>query len=271
MRRWRVRAFAGAHRFIGVHVLHAWRACAALALCCAMQHTLAADLKLYAAAGVKAPLERIARDFEASGGGHVTLVFDTAGGAEERFLADRGASALVTSAVRVHAAQDAGRLRDGATAVIGATVGGLAVPRGAVKPDISDARHLRDALLAAPRIALSDPARGATVGRHFLGVIEALGIRDAVMKKVVLAPNGVETMRLVEEGRADLGVTQISEILQADPACLLGPFAAPYDLATDYALWMPADAPAAMRAFAALATSPAERARLRADGLRPPE
>lgn len=252
------------------------RSLAAAALCCAAltaqaQAQALKPLKLYAAAAVKAPLERIAGDFEKSGGGHVTLVFDTAGAAERRFLADPDAGLLVTSMARLRAAQEQGRLRNGATTLIGASVGGFAAPEGAPKPDISSEAALRAALLAAPRIAVSDPARGATVGRHFMDVIEALGIREQLMKKVILAPNGIETMRLVEAGRADLGVTQISEILQADPRCLVGPFPGRFDLATDYALWLRADASAAEKAFAALATAPAERAKLRGDGLRPPE
>jgi molybdate transport system substrate-binding protein len=249
------------------------RACL-LAACAAMLLGAAAhaeELRLYAAAAVKAPLERIAADFEKAGGGHVSLVFDTAGAAETRFLADPGAGLLATSASRLRAAQAAGRLGEGRTMPIGATVGGFAVPPGAAKPDISSEAGLRRALLAAPRIAVSDPARGATVGRHFMDVIEALGIRDAVMKKVVLAPNGIETMHLVAAGKADLGVTQISEIVQTDPACLLGPFPGRFDLATDYAIWLRADAPAAAKAFAALAEDPAERARLRGFGLREPQ
>lgn len=231
----------------------------------------AADMRLYAAAGVKAPLEELARDYESATGRRVALVFDTAGAAEQRFVADQGATFLVTTDARLRAAETAGRLRDGVTTAVGATVGGLAVRPGGMRPDISTPDALRQALLAAPRIAFSDPARGATVGRHFLQVIETLGIRDEVMKKATLAADGIETMHLVMDGKADLGVTQISEIMQADPAALLGPFPGRFDLASNYALWVRADAPPEARAFAALVGSPDERHRLRKHGLRPPE
>jgi molybdate transport system substrate-binding protein len=233
--------------------------------------TWAADLRLYAAAGVKAPLQDIARDYEATSGHRVLLVFDTAGAAEQRFLADKGATFLVTTDVRLHAAEAAGRLQNGLTTAIGATVGGLAIRPGSRRPDISTPEALRAALLAAPRIAFSDPARGATVGRHFMQVIETLGIRDEVMKKATLAADGIDTMHLVLDGKADLGVTQVSEIMQADPAALLGPFPGEFDLASNYALWLRADAPAEARAFAALIGSAPERQRLRAHGLRAPE
>lgn len=231
----------------------------------------AAELRLYAAAGMKAPLEQLARDFEASTGQHIALVFDTAGAAEQRFLADPAASFLVTTRDRLRAAERDGRLRKGLTREVGATVGGLAAPPDGPRPDIASPEQLRAALLAAPRIAFSDPARGATVGKHFLQVIEELGIREQVLGKATLARDGVETMHMVLEGKADIGVTQISEIMQSEPRALLGPFPGRFDLATTYALWLSADAAPEAKAFAALVTSAEARARLRAHGLRPPE
>ena len=231
----------------------------------------AAEMRLYAAAGVKAPLEQVARDFEAATGHRIVLLFDTAGAAEQRFIADPAATFLVTTQARLQAAEQGRRLRNGMTSLIGATVGGLAAPPDGARPAIATPEQLRAALLAAPRIAFSDPARGATVGTHFLQVIEELGIREQVLRKATLARDGVETMHLVLEGKADLGVTQISEIVQADARALLGPFPGRFDLATTYALWLSADAAPEARAFATLVTSAAERERLRAHGLRPPE
>jgi molybdate transport system substrate-binding protein len=233
--------------------------------------TWAAEMRLYAAAGVKAPLEEIARDFEAASGQRVALVFDTAGAAEQRFIADEGATFLVTTDTRLHAAEAAGKLRNGVMTAIGATVGGLAITPGSKRPDISSPDTLRSTLLAAQHIAFSDPARGATVGRHFMQVIEALGIRDEVMKKATLAADGIETMHLVLDGKADLGITQVSEIMQADPAALLGPFPGRFDLASNYSMWLRADAPPEAKAFAALIGKGAERQRLLKHGLRPPE
>ena len=123
-------------------------------------------------------------------------------------------------------------------------------------------------MLSARRIAFSDPARGATVGTHFVKVIEALGIKDEVMQKATVAPDGVETMRLVLEKKADLGVTQMSEIVQANRAALVGPFPKEFELATTFALWHRADISAAARNFVSMLTSAAGRERLAAEGFR---
>jgi len=229
----------------------------------------AEELKLYAAAGVKAPLLKLAAEYEAATAHKIIVVFDTAGATNKRFHADPEAAFLITTQALVSEGEKDGRLKDGISYRLGDTVAGFAGPPGSPKPDISDAGKLKAALLAARRIAFSDPARGATAGTHFLKVIESLGIKDEVLKKATLAPDGVETMRLVLEGQVDLGVTQIAEILQANRAALVGPFPREFDLATTYSLWHRATISPAARGFAALITSPAGRATLADGGVRP--
>jgi molybdate transport system substrate-binding protein len=228
------------------------------------------ELRLYAAAGVKTPIIELAAEFEHASGRKIALVFDTAGATEQRFLADGRATFLITAHTRIVAAEHAGKLSGGLTHLLGDTVGGFAMAPGAAKPDVSTPDALKATLLAVPRIVFSDPARGATVGTHFLHVIETLGIREAILKKAALARDGLETMRMLLAGEADLGVTQISEIVQADWTALVGPFPEEFDLATTYALWYRADAPPEAKAFVEIITGPAGRARLRQHGLRPP-
>lgn len=227
------------------------------------------NVKIYAAAVMKTPLTAIAADYEKATGRAATLVFDTAGATEQRFRADPEAALLITTAPLIRNAESTGALRDGASILLGSTVAGVAVPPKAAKPDISSADKLKAALLAAKRIAVSDPARGATVGTHFMKVIEALGVKEEVLPKIVFANDGVETMRLVVEQRVDLGVSQSSEILQASPDAMAGPFPREFALTTDFSLWHRNTMPPAVRDFVALLTGPAGRAKLAAEGVMP--
>src|SRR5206468_11634865 len=120
-------------------------------------------------------------------------------------------------------AETSGALKDGSITLLGNTVAGVAVRPGSNKPDVSTPEKLKAALLAAKRIAVSDPSRGATVGTHFMKVIEALGIKDQLMPKITFAPDGLATMRLVMDGTVDLGVSQSSEIMQANRDSMAGP------------------------------------------------
>lgn len=228
------------------------------------------ELRLYAAAGVKAPLLEMVAEYEAATGHTVTCVFDTAGGTAQRFRADPQATLLITTDVLISEAEKTGTIKDGITYRLGDTVAGFAAPPGSPKPDVSTPDKLKTALLSARRIGFSDPARGATAGRHFMRVIESLGIKDEVMKKAILAQDGIETMRLVLEEKVDLGITQTSEIVQANRDALVGPFPKEFDLATTYSLWYPTSISPAARNFVTVMTSAASRAKLAEAGLRAP-
>ncbi len=228
-------------------------------------------VKIYAAAVAKTPLTAIAADFEKATGNKVTLVFDTAGATEQRFRADPEATLLITTVPLIRNAESSGALKDGTSILLGSTVAGVAVPPGSAKPDVSSPEKLKAALLAAKRIAVSDPARGATVGTHFMKVIEALGVKDEVLKKTTLSTDGVETVRLVLDGKADIGVSQSSEILQGSPGAFAGPFPKEYALSTDFSLWHRNTMPPAVKDFVAVLTGAEGRGKLAADGVIPPD
>jgi molybdate transport system substrate-binding protein len=228
------------------------------------------DVKVYAAAVVKTPLTAIAAAYENATGNKVSLVFDTAGATEQKFRADPDAALLITTVPLIRNAETAGALRDGTSTLLGSTVAGVVVTPGSKKPDISTAENLRAALLAARRIAVSDPARGATVGTHFMKVIEALGVKDEVLRKITFAPDGLETTHRVVAGEADFGVSQSSEIVQASADAFAGPFPKEFALATDFSLWHRNNISAAAAELVARLTGPAGREKLAAGGIVPP-
>ncbi len=102
-------------------------------------------------------------------------------------------------------------------------------------------------------------------------VIDALGIEDEVLAKATLAPNGIETMRLVLEEGVDIGITQSVEILQANRDALAGPFPPEFELATSYALWHSDDISPEARDFVAVLLEPESREIIAEEGLAPPE
>ena len=227
-------------------------------------------VKIYAAAVMKTPLTAMAAEFEKATGNKAIVIFDTAGATEQRFRADPEATLLITAAPLIRNAESSGALKDGTSVLLGSTVAGVAVPPGSAKPDVSNPEKLKAALLSAKRIAVSDPARGATVGTHFMKVIEGLGVKDQVMPKITFAADGIETMRMVMDKRADLGVSQSSEIVQASPDSLAGPFPREYALNTDFSLWRRNNVSPAAQDFVARLTGAAGREKLAADGVVPP-
>lgn len=245
-----------------------------LSLCAVTAHS--ETINLYAAAGVKVPAEEIITAFERQTGHSVVRMYDTAGAAEEKFMTAGKAGVLITTEVRINKASTmiTGALQAGKTLAVGDTLAGAAMSVNFAKTNpnitIDTADKFKQALLSAERIAFSDPARGATVGVHFVNVIEKLGIKDEVLNKSIKARDGIETMRLVVAGDADIGITQVSEIVQSQSKLLLGAFPKDLELATRYSSWVANSSSDATKALANAFGSEAGRTRLEKNGLRVP-
>jgi molybdate transport system substrate-binding protein len=197
----------------------------------------ASEYRIYSAAGVKLPMIEFAQQLNQSNPSNpIVNDFDTAGAAESKFIADTQSACLITTIIRLEKALSTGVVKGTAPMPLADTLGGIAFS-GDFKPTISNAAELKLALLNAKSIAFSDPARGATVGVHFLEIIKKLEIEKEVLAKSTLAKDGVETMKLVQSKKVELGITQVSEIIQADAKTLLGPFPVEFELSSRYAVW----------------------------------
>ena len=235
---------------------------------CCIKSTIAAEYRLYAAAGIKIPLIALSQTYQTESGHSIVNDFDTAGAAEKKFLADPNASFLITTKPRIDKAIASNLLTNGQAIHLVDTAAGIASSQ-AVKPVVRNGADLKVALLSAKKIAFSDPARGATVGLHFVKVIRELGIEQEVMAKAVVARDGIETMRLIQSKTVDIGITQMSEVVQADRTTLVGPFPKEFELVSQYVLWYKTTGDAGIDAFVKLLTS-ARAARIFAqEGLLP--
>jgi molybdate transport system substrate-binding protein len=77
---------------------------------------------------------------------------------------------------------------------------GLAVCKGALKPDIATPQALKHALLEAKSVTYLDPAGGGTSGVHFVKVLDRLGIADEMKSKTVLHANARAAGILIANG-----------------------------------------------------------------------
>jgi molybdate transport system substrate-binding protein len=236
-------------------------------LCC-IKPTIAAEYRLYAAAGIKIPLITLSQAYQTDSGHSIVNDFDTAGAAEKKFLSDPNASFLITTKPRIDKAIASKLLTNGQAIHLVDTAAGIASSQ-AVKPVVRNGDDLKAALLNAKKIAFSDPARGATVGLHFVKVIRELGIEQEVMAKAVVARDGIETMRLIQSKTVDIGITQMSEVVQADRTTLVGPFPKDFELVSEYVLWYKTSGDAGVDAFVKLLTSARAASVFAQEGLLP--
>jgi molybdate transport system substrate-binding protein len=145
---------------------------------------------------------------------------------------------------------------------------GVAYRKGAPKPDISTAEALKRALLSAKSVSFNTQGLSGT---YMLSIIEKMGIAAEVKPKIKIPP--VSAAADVANGVADLGMTQVSEILPhaAEGAELAGPLPAELQLYTVFAIAVASDAkqPDAAKALIRFLTAPAAVPVLKAKGLEP--
>jgi molybdate transport system substrate-binding protein len=100
---------------------------------------------------------------------------------------------------------------------------GIAVRKGASKPDIGTPDALKHALLAAKSVAHS---KTGLSGIYFPTVLARLGIADEMKTKIVMPEPGTPVGELIAKGEAEIGVQQISELLPVAGIDIVGPLPA---------------------------------------------
>ena len=145
---------------------------------------------------------------------------------------------------------------------------GVAVRKGAPKPDISTVESFKRALLNAKSVVYV--GQGST-GIHLRKVLPQLGIADALGDKTKLLPLGNPVALAIANGEAEIGMTQISEILPYAGVELVGPFPAEIQLYTSFATAVGSNAkqPEPAKALIKFLTAPAVAPVFKAKGLDP--
>jgi len=103
---------------------------------------------------------------------------------------------------------------------------GIAVRKGAAKPDISSPDALKRALLGAKSITYANPEGGGAAGIHFAKVLGRLGIAEEMKAKTVFHPQPDATGTLVANGAAEMGINQMQVLVPVPGIELVGPLPA---------------------------------------------
>ena len=220
----------------------------------------AADLTVYSGGAVKSGLTEAAEIYEKQKGVKLALEFHPMGPLVKKL--EEGAKpdiVILTQEVMLEIAKRGGVVQETATEV-GRVGIGVAVHENAPAPDIATPEALKKTLLAAKSIVYIDPTRG-TSGKHFAGVIDQLGIADAIKAKTTLGSGGY-VVEPVGRGEIEIGVHQITEILPVKGVKLVGPLPAALQKETVYVgvTTTGTQKPEAARAFLAFLRAPETRA-----------
>ena len=253
-------------------------AIAALALMAAMPTGRAADaaeIRVVASGALKAALSRLLPDFEKSSGNTVAIEYGPAGAIVGRIAKGDAADVVIVSRAQLERLESNGKVVQGSLVDIAGISLGVAVRKGAPKPDISNVEAFKRTLLSARSLGYRDPVTGSTSGTYTAGLLERLGIAEALKPKLVLdrtegdSPENV--FRGVAKGEVEMQIGQITEIAIAPGVDLAGPLPAEIQNTTLMAAGITAasKAPDDASALIGFISSPSALAVLKASGFQP--
>lgn len=209
-----------------------------------------AELKVLTGAGMAMPVRALAADYGARHGRTVTVVSDTAGGVQKRIAAGEAFDLVIATTTVMEALAAKDRLPPRAVK-LARMVAGIGAKAGTPRPPIGDSAQFRRTILEAHTIAYVDPASGGITGVFFLSQADRLGVGKEVRAKAVLQRNGTGVAAAVADGRAQYGVTLVSEMLP-DPGVTVWPLPDDLQMTTIYAAAVASDAKNALDASALL-------------------
>lgn len=200
----------------------------------------AADLTLLVGGSMTTVFKEIGADFARSTGNKLDYIFDTTGALQQRLRAGDPADIILVSAQGMDQLDREHLILAGSQTKIAIAKIGVSVHRGAASPDLSTPNAFKRAMLMAHSIALVDPKAGGTSGIYLDTLFQRLGIADNVRKKAVWANQGSQVAAAVASGRAELGLTFISEMLPNEAVQIAGPLPDAIQSPTAYVVAIPA-------------------------------
>lgn len=192
------------------------RASAALAAASLSPSAVASDeqLRVAVAANFVGTLQKIAKDWDSSGGVKIALIPGSSGKLLEQIKNGAPFDVLLSAdSERPEAVEKAGLAPQGSRFTY--AIGRLAL--WSAEPGMVDSEGMILARGDFRRLAIASP-KSAPYGAAALQAIEKLGLSSMLKEKLVTGENIAQAMQFVETGNAQLGFVALSQILERPEA-----------------------------------------------------
>jgi molybdate transport system substrate-binding protein len=234
----------------------------------------AAEIRVLSAGSLKLALNQLLPDFQKASGDTVTIDYGTAGAIVGRIQKGEPADVAIVSRSQLETLESQGKVAQGSRVNIAGVGVGVAIRKGAPKPDLSSVEAFKRALMSARSIGYVNPALGSSSGIYVAGMLERLGIAQDLKSKIRLVTvesdiDGV--FQGVASGEIEMQIGQISEIAISPGVELAGPLPSEIQNFTLLAAGVVAagKAPEPARAFIKFIAAPAAALVLKANGFQP--
>jgi len=228
----------------------------------------ASEVKVLASTAIKTALEVLAPQFETAANHKLFIVYGASARLQPEIEKGEAFDLAILSTAVTDALIKQGKLVAATRVDIARSGAGVAVRKGAPKPDISTTESFKQALLNAKSLGYSET--GAS-GQFLMAMFQRLGIAEEMGPKLKLARPNQPSLQALADGEIDIGIPQISEALVFPGVDLVGPLPPDVQVYTvlPAAVATNAQNPDAAKALLDFLATPAAISVLRAKGLEP--
>jgi molybdate transport system substrate-binding protein len=169
------------------------------------------EITLVAPGGIKDAIEQLIPDFERKTGRKVKATFGSGLGTKRQVAQGDPFDVPIVQPPYPEVLASGNVVAASAKPLATVAVG-VAVRKGAPKPDISTPEAVKRMLLAAKSVAYPNAAGGAAAGVSFEETLKKLGIAEQMEPRLKRAQGGPGAMAMAAKGEAEIGLTFLSEM-----------------------------------------------------------
>jgi molybdate transport system substrate-binding protein len=180
----------------------------------------AAEVKLICSNGYHAVIDVIGPQYEKATGNKLVISYGLAAALGKEIEGGTPFDITILAPPQIDALVKEGKIAADTRTVLAKSGIGVMVRAGAPKPDVSTVEAFKKTLLAAKSIAFPP---GGQSGMYLVGLMDRLGLKDALKDKLKPIASGPLTGETVAKGEAEIGITPIGELLAVKGVTLVGP------------------------------------------------
>src|SRR3984893_11907680 len=179
------------------------------------------EVRVLASNGMKAVVEDLLPQSERAIGHPISVQYRPTAALKQEIDAGVSFDVVIVTVESIAQLSKQGKTTGGEGTPISRVGVGIGIRKGAPRPDISTPEALKRAMLGAKAIAYGPT--GASFP-YITRMLDTLGIADTMKAKTLFFDTSDGTNGAVAQGKADFGITLVSEILPVPGLELLGPF-----------------------------------------------
>jgi len=228
---------------------------------------IAAEISVISTQATQEAYQELVAQFEKATGHKVKTFFSGTLNVQKKLADGEPCDLIIMAGPAIDEQIKLGRAMAGSRVDLAQSGTGLAVRKGAAKPDIGSVDALKKTLLTVKSIGYSTGPSGV----YMLSVFEKLGIADQVKGKLRQTPSGVFVGTLIANGDAEVGFQQISELVHFAGIDYVGPLPGDLQRMTMFSTGIHSGAKQAdaARALVKFLTAPPAAPVIRKHGLEP--